>query len=620
MLSSDQVEPALLRQVDQVLEEFEDASEHVSVMRIDPADPASLDQYDALLSRLRVIYRDRIAEHEQAIDDARQALRGFGLFVQQQAVGLVGLRQVLAADGPARPEIDQVLGIFALRQEQLRQVEAELDNALGMSEQRPLPDYETARSLLAAALGRWADELYQMSQLFARYRDDAATELPLRQYVAAHRDDYDGWAQELAVRADPLRHLEPLELGRIARSLEAGETAIVFGPRGAAVIPSGQLMPRLNLRQRGSGEVTFDRRFRGEQAIAATIRSLDKGALPVVFLVHAQEQSLLKPRSQNVDFVGSAQMLQGARFDVREWIVPQGERPRPPADQPVVWVVLPPPITQRRSLVVSSEEQALIEAAHALIADGEPVLLSFTPSAVSRSGRTDPWPDLLAPFGLTVDTSRVLYERVRDQEGRAVTQRVHQLSAYADGHPIGTAVHGLQTSFDLPIAIEVTPQGTSDARVNVIAEVAPAADRWLEAEWLRNPDELGAPAAVDQLTSPVPLVVAAERRNPVRDGDQRVLVVGSGGWALSYLADVVLSVGGDRMVLVNPGNYELLLAGLSWLAGADDLIAASPVSRQVARLDGVTPETELLWGGVTMGLMPLAWLVLGVGVWFVRRG
>jgi hypothetical protein len=114
-------------------------------------------------------------------------------------------------------------------------------------------------------------------------------------------------------------------------------------------------------------------------------------------------------------------------------------------------------------------------------------------------------------------------------------------------------------------------------------------------------------------------VVAVERRNPVGPGPQRLLVVGSGGWLLSYLADVVVNAGGDRMVLVNPGNHELLMAGVAWLANADDLIAASPVSRQVARLDGVTGSVQTLWRWIALAIIPGACLGLGIFTWAARR-
>ncbi len=623
VMGDEGVDRALRRQVEQVLDRYRRASPRISVVRIDPDDPASLDTYEALLIRLRNSYAGQIAEYDAELADGRDALQQFTVFLQRQTGGLVTLGKGIDPDDIARPEIEQLIAVISLRLEQARQVEVELDTAMTAGDSRPLPDYETARSILAVALTTWGDEIYQVVQLFSGWRDSLTTSLPVRRYAGAHRDDYQGWAEELAARADPLKHLPPLELARIGRSLEAGETAIVFGPSGAAVVPSEQLFARTNLRRRGSGAVTFDQRFRGEQAISAAIRVLQGGVkMPLVMLVHAQDESMLSRRGQNIDFVGAAEILRAMRVEVREWLVSRSDKPTPPRDRAVVWVVVPPPIPQRTSLAVTEAEQKLIEAVRGLIADGEPVLLSLVPSGASRTGQKDPWRDLAAPFGLSVDTGRTVVETVRNEQGEAGTQRVIQIRDYPEGHAIGSAVHGLRTSFDLPMAIKLADPSEAafaDVHQSVIAWIAPSATRWLEPDWMVSPSRLDEPTAEQRFSEPLPLVVAAVRRNPVESAQQRFLLVGSGGWLLSYLADVVVPVGGDRMVLVNPGNYELLMAGISWLGGADALIASSPVSRQVARLEGVTPSVLVFWRWIALAIMPGACLGLGISVWFVRR-
>ena len=620
VLTTEGVDRALLRQIEQVLDRYDRVSPNISIVRIDPADPASLDSYEALLFRLRRSYAEPIAEYDAALDAGRETLGRFTVFLQQQARALVTVVRALPEQDAVRSQIEQLLGVISLRLEQVRQVEVELDRALVVDESRPLADYETARSILAVSMDTWADEFYKIVELFNGWRDDPATDMTVRRFAAAHREDYDGWVQELAGRADPLKQLPPLEFARIGRSLAAGETAIVFGPHGAAVIPPQQLFARLNLRRRGSDTVTFDQRFRGEQAISAAIRMLaDGGEMPVVVLVHAQDESLLSRRAQNIDFMGSAEILRASRFDVREWIVPRSEKPGVPRDRVSVWVVVPPPIPERTTLTVSEAEYKLIDATRGLIADGEAVLLSLTPSALTRTGASDPWRTLTAPFGLTVDTTRTVFETARDDAGQVINQRVLQLSDYPPGSAIGSAVHGLQTVFDLPVVITLDEAVAPDVRRVVVLAVEPGGDRWLEPDWMLNPDSLDEPTADQRFDDPAPLVVTAERRNPVKSGDQRILVVGSGGWLLSYLADVVVPVGGDRMVLVNPGNFELLMAGITWLAGDDDRIASSPVSRQVARLEGVTESVQSLWRWVALAIMPGGCLALGIFVWTVRR-
>ena len=45
----DRVDPTALRQVDEILDRFESASDKVRTMRLDPADPAALGEYEAFL-------------------------------------------------------------------------------------------------------------------------------------------------------------------------------------------------------------------------------------------------------------------------------------------------------------------------------------------------------------------------------------------------------------------------------------------------------------------------------------------------------------------------------------------------------------------------------------------
>ncbi|MHC4993181.1 MAG: hypothetical protein ACYTGC_19595, partial [Planctomycetota bacterium] len=184
-------------------------------------------------------------------------------------------------------------------------------------------------------------------------------------------------------------------------------------------------------------------------------------------------------------------------------------------------------------------------------------------------------------------------------------------------HAIARAVHGQRTYLVLPVPIrEVEREGVRHA---VVASIAPSADRWLESDWARPPEQLDGATPEARLTGAVPVVVAAEGRSGVTGGPQRVLVVGSGGWLLSYITDVATSVGGDRVALEFPGNYELLLASVAWLSHLDDLIAPSAVSQQVSRLDGVTTTARWVWGSIVVGVVPAACLILGVLVWGIRR-
>ena len=139
IITTDGVDRALMRQVEQVLDRYDRASPNLSIVRIDPADPASLDSYEAMLIRLRRSYAEPIAEYDAALEDGRRTLERFTVFLQQQTGSLVTVRNGLPEDDAARSQLEQLLAIISLRLDHVRPVDSELDRALAFDDSRPLP-------------------------------------------------------------------------------------------------------------------------------------------------------------------------------------------------------------------------------------------------------------------------------------------------------------------------------------------------------------------------------------------------------------------------------------------------------------------------------------------------
>ena len=111
-----------------------------------------------------------------------------------------------------------------------------------------------------------------------------------------------------------------------------------------------------------------------------------------------------------------------------------------------------------------------------------------------------------------------------------------------------------------------------------------------------------------------------KRRAGVGGGaPQRLLVVGSGPWMLTNVADVAVSAGGDRISLLHPGNHELMMASVAWLAGEDQLVAQGPLSQEVARLRGIGDAQLQMVGWLLTAVLPGVVLLIGIGVWMARR-
>lgn len=624
VMTEAQTDRTTRKQIDEVLARFTKASPRVSLMRIDPTDPRTLSEYETLLAQLRLRYRELVDRYDASLNAGVALFRDAVGLAEQQAAQIEWMVQQLVSsvDGAAQ---EQALAAVAPLMQQARSLSLlaeqgeEILEAVAKSRQfddsSPIPDYDAARSILARALATAANELDDMSEETRRWLARADLPRDMRDQTEAVRSSSIAMAQRLVGAADPLTHLPPLELASIGRRLATGDAAVVLSPKRAAVIPADQLFPKSNFKATATGDIAFDQRFRGEQLISAAMRSLLVDRMPLVVFVHAEERSLLRPHERQADLVGVTSVLRASRFGVREWIVGQMEKPTGESGQPVVYIVLPP--SQRQGFEPSRQERALIASVERLIAEGEAVMLNVYPSAIARFNQVDPWATLAEPFGVRVDTARVIYESVRTGTNETQIQQGVALQEFGSTHPIGRAVNGQQAYFSLPLRIE------AGGHHHVLAAVPPSAARWLESNWSLDTRSLPEPQPEQRLGNPAPIAVATERNHPdlARVGVpmQRAIIVGSGGWLLSFIADLVVGLGGDRVALVNPGNAEFLLASVAWLAGMDQLIAQTAAGQEVSRLRDVSDAASLLWRLLLIGGVPGACLFLGAVVWWRRQ-
>lgn len=617
VMSQAHADRAMRRQIDEVLQRYTDASPHITVTRIDPDDPLTLREYDRMLWDLQNVYKDPVNQYNRALDDGLDAIAALRELAEQSAP-LEQLVLQLSAHEPMRAQLEQHLNLISLLPDQCATIDVEVGKSRRTDQSRALPDFEAARSILAYALSQAAVELDETSQTFARVLQRPSLPEAIRSIGSTAQRDYQQLSQRLAAAADPLKRLPPLELGTIGQQLQQGEAAVIISPQRAALIPSAQLFPKSNLQTTKEGGVSFDQRFRGEQLISAAIRSLTVEHMPLVVFVHGESSSMLRPRERQADFVGAALALRASRFEVAEWIPAQSpERPTGDKGQPVVWVIVPP--AQRQGLELTKEEAALLDAARELIVAGQNVMLSVYPSMLTKYGQSDPWAELAAPWGVRCDTSAVILESIRVGQNQTTIERGQAVSEFASDHVIARALNGLQAYFTFPIAIQLTDTPGQTASRSAIAAITAKPDRWLDKDWaanLKNPDASG---DREPLKQTLPIAVATHRPGPTGQGTQRLVLIGSGSWLMSFVADVERPVGGGRIARVNPGNYELMFASAFWLAGMDELIAASPTSQEVQPLQNISAGAQKFWRLVVVLALPLACVSLGAAVWVMRR-
>jgi hypothetical protein len=269
-----------------------------------------------------------------------------------------------------------------------------------------------------------------------------------------------------------------------------------------------------------------------------------------------------------------------------------------------VWIIVPP--ADRDSVDESPRERALLSVARRLVAQGEPVLLSVGPSLLPLLGQQDPWGALLRGRGMAAQTGRTVLELVPTGPDRAETSAVQTTVAGGIDSAVGRAIDGQRLRLDRPIPLESDPAA---AGVSVVVGIEPAAERWIEDDWRRDlKGRMEAPES-KRFDADVPVVLVSDA--------PRAMLVGSPTWMTTAVADSADALGGGRIALRNPGNRDLLVNAVAWLAGRDDLLAGSGAGREVGRLPRLSRATVAVVGSMEAFAVPS--LIAAFGAWVVVR-
>ncbi len=590
------------RQVDEVLARIAECPSkdgRIRATRIDPTNPADAARYESALESVQTRDAAALVQHAEAIRAGRAAFDRLTRIAAVQAPLLEDLVTALPAQDPARAELDALRGGFVQLVTQKRAFDRSIDQLRSASDARPFPDEARAAAAIAANLKHWSEELAAAARALAERAAQHVDSAALAAWLDGAPAEFTALARELRVAQDALDRLPKLWGAEVGAALAVGDCAIISGSTGVATVPAWQLVSGAS-----GGSISFDRRFRGEQAIASALRALKVGKPPVAVFVHAGALGILRPSADGNDFAAAADALRGARFEVREWTPADAPQPAVAAGTTIVWIIVPP--ADRDSVDESPRERALLGVARRLVAQGQPVLLSVGPSLLPLLGQQDPWGSLLRSRGMAAQTGRTVLEMVPTGPDRAETSAVQTTVAGGPDSAVGRAIDGQRLRLDRPIPLQSDPTASD---VSVVVAIEPASERWIEDDWRRDlKGRMVAPES-KRFEAPVPVVLAS--------ASQRAILVGSPTWMTTAVADSADALGGGRVALRNPGNRDLLVNAVAWLAGRDDLLAGSGAGREVGRLPRLSKATVGAVG--TMEAFAVPALIAAVGAWVVVR-
>ncbi len=418
--------------------------------------------------------------------------------------------------------------------------------------------------------------------------------------------------------------IKPLRAGAILHELTP-DSLLVMGPEKLKVLPSYSLFkPRSAGLGQGPEYV-----FNGEQAVnSALLGMIQKHRTKVVF-VSISPTNLI---STGGPFSRIAAQLRRSNFKVFQWsptpVNPQqGPAGPPPAmGKGVIWVVveLPPPGQESylagmiNAQLESKVRQHLAEGGNALFLLGsmpEQMLMSF-------QGKL-PFKGLLGGYGVRFRPTYSIVQRTQTSRHGYVAMPEVQVSTFPKTI-IGRPLESLATLFAgqmmapnqfllAPTVVEPLAHLPKGTMAKVIVQTSAGVDTWGQPSGYTG-------RAVFQpgtdLPAPLPLAVMAQK------GTTRIVAIGNVLFASNQILESgqPYVTGGQLGWVYNyPGNAELLVNAMYWLAHDSHLIAVSPratVALRIARMSSGEETMVRLWSFIGPACLVI---VAGFVVFLVRR-
>ncbi len=624
-----------------VLDAYARSSDLLRVRVIDLDAPEGIDQTKALLAELAERDRPNIEANLAAIADSAGLLLDLAPQLSALADRLETLRDAIT---PASPREINNRGVFEQRAAIIRvyardlltlgeQISAQIETHHQTNDIFPFDTFTDPIERSLAQLMNQLDELAAQVELFAN--DDPGAEpkaiaRPMVPMIETLRD-------QAAIAHDRITRLVRIDALRIGRALETGEALLVIGPpdQGVAAIDLDALLPSSAALERAGISAAGVIGPRAQELIASGIAQLVAPVQPILVFVHGGKPNELLGTSQL--FTKTVEKLRAKGIDTLEWAAI--EEPTPPdldeldplGNRPIVFALISVDSSAgsgQSGLTGAKRATEIAQVLARLIEQGESVLISLSPSIFPISGLDDPLAKAFAPLGIIPDAGRPLLQSKVGTLGRIadpITLIVPDTGPHTGPHavhPIADAMSGLSTvmPWAIPLSIEPTPDVDAFPIIELPAD-AQSQTIWAERDWLGL---WQASAQARSLARDQPSfdpqtdaqsdrwIIAAGAQRTHAGTKQRIVVVGSNGWATdSIIANNQQLVDG-RILTRWPGNATLLDSSIAWLAGMDDLIGPGTHARPIATIKNLDPQQRSLIRWLLLAGLPGFILILGM--------
>lgn len=625
--STEAATASVLNRTIDLVQEYGRYNSKITIEQIDPE--LEITRTNQFYESLQKRYEERLKPIKELVKVGHEAVDDFKRSAKQLAKPVdQALQHPGLTDPRLRTELDTTAKLLSRLDESLQQPLDGVDKI----EKDAMPDYASAVRLLDGTLSAINDSIIKsIMATLRRGSESSGTPSEVKEVLLKLIEDLGAIRARVQAASDKL-HAAPSASDYDRLREQVGTKRyflVVMSPTAERVVLLDEMFraeeDRAKDKEKSEGEDATDIGFLGEEVLTGALASLQIKKQPLIVFVTSGEMPAIGERGSH-SYV--AERLKKLNFRVEEWspmprpsqmgqFVPPAPPPVPEAGQKAVWVVLPLPQPDGRNPMASAGATRVMKLIQERAAAGDGVMCMPLFSPMSALGMTDPMIQFLEPWGLKPQTDRLVLREVQQPKQQTTGTSFLRVTEWPGDLPVTKALAGMPGAIVQGSPIEFDAKAKEKDVKLFPLFVVTGKDLWAE----KNLSD-DKPLKRDPATAADRYVLAAASESKTG----RVVVVTDPIWAanrVAHNADAELREQGmyfaDRLGAAYPANSELFVNSVEWLAGLENLIAASPRSQDIRRIGAISP-TALFWIKLTLVAgTPIITIVAGIGVWLVRR-
>ena len=557
----------------------------LNCQELDSLDAADAEKSAAMFEIIEASESKNVNAWRQANEKGLEAFRSIESFADASVAQIQTLANALAKDDTARVKLESFAAAMNKTASQGHVVREAISQLATPTAEQPLGNAEGAGRKLANELKWWSSTLQEVADIAGNRLQNltpamATIARQTQQNCARH-------AEQAKAAQDQIDQLPPLRLSEVAAAMQYPPTLIVSGTKGVAAIPAWQM--------RTSVDAT-------ELALVEAIRCAEGAPRIAATIVHAQSASPLESVSGGGDLSHIVQSLRAARIEVDEWNPSKGARPFTQGVKRV-WIVVPP--LDRSAQEPDAAESALLAATRQLASEGENIFITATANPFAAMGMSDPWADLFQYAGLRAKSGQVVLDLGARSENVKELRSFIEFSGSDVGHGAGMSSANENILWPMPIPIEITKRESWTA--TAVELIQPAPQRWIESDPRVVSRSMDAAPEGKVFTQAIPVLVVAQR-----DDGIRLAISGGLSWLLTLHSGMS---DGDSRALRFPGNRDLAIGVIRWLAGSEAISTAA----DTGRVPELGQRSRVILSAFSLVVIPLSMALTGSLIWKSRK-